>query len=80
MKKSDEDVEALVLLFKRLEGKKLKRVKMGNPQKLGTPARARWNLLFKRAKQGTSVAEYITAKGNPKTLRNAIGRGYIVVE
>ena len=77
MKKTDDDVEALVLLFKRLEEKKLKRVKMGNPKKVGTAARARWTSLFKRAKQGTSVAKYITAKGNPTTLKNAIGQGYI---
>jgi hypothetical protein len=78
MKKVDPEIEALVRLFQRLKKKKLKRVgTRRNPQKAASAARARWDLLFKSAKHGVNVADYITAKGNPVTLKNAIGRGYI---
>jgi hypothetical protein len=71
------DIQALVKLLTRLEKKKIKRVQTGNPKKAGTAARSRWTSLFKSAKQGASVADYISAKGNPRTLKNAIAKGYI---
>jgi hypothetical protein len=77
MKKTDRDIEALVKLFGRLEKKKLKRIRTGNPHKAGSAPRARWTMLLKSAKQGASVTDYITAKGTPKTLRNAMIKGYI---
>jgi hypothetical protein len=77
MKNMHRDVEALVKLFTRLEKNKLKRVRTGNPHRAGSAPRARWTSLFKSAKQGASVADYISAKGNPKTLKNAIAKGYI---
>jgi hypothetical protein len=77
MQNVPRDIEALVKLLTRLEKKKIKRVQTGNPKKPGTAARSRWTSLFKSAKQGASVADYISAKGNPRTLKNAIAKGYI---
>jgi hypothetical protein len=71
------DIETLVKLLSRLEKKKLKRIRAGNPHKPGSAPRARWSSLFKSAKQGASVADYISAKGNPRTLKNAMAQGYI---
>jgi hypothetical protein len=80
MTKTDRDIEALVGIFKQLKKTKLRRIgTRRNPHKAASAARARWDLLFKSAKQGASVVDYITAKGNPLTLKNAMTRGYIEV-
>jgi hypothetical protein len=75
--KVHRDIVVLVNLLGRLEKKKIKRVQTRNSKNAGTAARARWTSLFKSAKQGASVADYISAKGNPRTLKNAIAKGYI---
>lgn len=77
MTQTDRDIEALVKIFKRLKKKKLKIVKNGNPKKAGSAPRVRWTLLLRKAKQGASVTDYITANGNPTTLRNTIKQGYV---
>ena len=75
--KLHRDIETLVKLFSRLEKKKIQRVRTGNPHKRGSAPRARWSSLFKSARQGASVVDYISAKGNPRTLKNAIAKGYV---
>ena len=77
VKNTQRDVEALVKLFARLEKKKLSIVKKGNPKKANSAPRERWKLLLRKAKQGATVTDYITANGNPTTLRNTIKMGYI---
>jgi hypothetical protein len=75
--KSNRDVDALVRCFDRPKRKKLKIVKTGNPKKADSAPRERWKLLLRKAKQGASVTDYITANGNPTTLQNTIKMGYI---
>jgi hypothetical protein len=75
--KSCPDVDALVRYWDRLKKKKLKIVKAGNPKPAGSAPHERWTLLLRKAEQGASVADYITANGNPTTLQNTIKLGYI---
>jgi hypothetical protein len=77
MRKIDPEIEALVKLFGPLKKKTLKRGRRGNPNPKGSAPRYRWDALFKSAKQGQSVWDYISARGNPKTLKNAMRGGYI---
>ena len=79
MTETERDIEALARLFKKLKKKKkLKRIGTHrNPKKAGSAPRARWDLLFRSAKQGASVWDYISANGRPDTLKNAITQGYI---
>lgn len=77
MAKIDRDVAALAEAFNRLKQRKLSVVKKGNPHKAGSAARARWTWLLRSARQNGRVGDYLTSKGHPVTLRNAIARGYV---
>jgi hypothetical protein len=77
MAKVHRDVEVMAQAFKSLRGKKLSVAKKGNPHKAGSAARARWDWLLKNARRNGKVDDYLTSKGHPVTLRNAISRGYV---
>lgn len=77
MAKVDPKVEAMARAFQSLRTKKLRLAKKGNPQKAGSMARVRWNWLLKMARANGRVGDYLTSKGHPVTLRNAISRGYV---
>jgi hypothetical protein len=77
MAKVDRDVEAMARAFNSLRLRKLRALKKGNPHKANSQARARWTWLLKNAKMNSSVGDYLTSKGHPVTLRNAISRGYV---
>ncbi|MBR0994929.1 hypothetical protein JQ580_29895 [Bradyrhizobium japonicum] len=77
MVRVNSDVEAMAKAFDNLRRRKLRISKKGNPQRAGTAARARWDWLLKNAKRNGSVGDYLTSKGHPVTLRNAIKRGFV---
>lgn len=59
---------------------KLKRAREGNPKKAGTAAFGRWDLLLKHCDKGSTVAVFLKDGGNAETLRNAILKGFAIVE
>src|SRR4051812_37476477 len=61
MAKPHRDIETLVKLFSRLEKKRIKRARTGSPHRKGSAPRARWSSLFKGARQGASVVDYISS-------------------
>ncbi|WP_027565330.1 hypothetical protein [Bradyrhizobium sp. URHA0013] len=77
MAKLDPDVEAMAQAFNNLRRRRLRVMKTGNPKKAGTAVRARWDWLLKNAKRNGAVGDYLTSKGHPVTLMNAIKQGYV---
>lgn len=58
----------------------LVRVKPGNPKKPGSAPHGRWALMFEHADKGSTVTQFLAAKGNPTTLENAIKAGWVRLE
>lgn len=77
----DRDIEALASAYERISKRKIKLelIKPTIPYVEGSPAHARWTLLFDHAKKGAKALEYLADRGNPQTLRNAVRRGFVAI-
>ncbi len=56
------------------------RLQPGNPKKAGSAPHARWALMFEHCDAGSTVAQFLAAKGNPTTLENAVKTGWVKLE
>lgn len=59
---------------------KIVRERDGNPKKEGTDPWKRWAFMFSYADNGKTVGEYVTAGGNPTTLKNGVKMGWVKVK
>ncbi len=58
----------------------MRRIRDGNPKKVGSGAYKRWEYMFEHCARGSTVAQYEEAKGNPETLANAVRAGYVKID
>lgn len=59
---------------------KITRERDGNPKKEGTDPWKRWAFMFSYADNGKTVGEFVTAGGNPTTLKNGVKMGWVKVK
>jgi hypothetical protein len=65
----DHDIDALASAYERIRKRnlKLRLIKAKIPYVEGSPAHARWTLLFDHASKGAKALEYLADRGNPET-------------